>query len=191
MKIKALALTALMTVTNPGFSQDLNGQLADRINGHRHRLGIDSLVFDRGQSIHEANEEYCEGSVYADSVEQSFLDSAFDTDTRVAPYCIALNMCLEFAYEFEFRSDKGLNEFDFDSDELGKRDFDRIFRGFMDQNEFLNTVSVGMPGGNGVTRRVSVASARAVRKFRSEPGRHKDRYWLEVVWLVNVILYLK
>ncbi len=167
----------------------------DKVNQHRHRLRIDSLIYDVTDYIQIANKDYCGEMAYGNYGETTLLlDDQFDADPLIAPYCIAFRMCVTTNFEFEFWDAKGLEEFDIYPDNLlSKREIKRIYNFYTSDSLFLKTISVGDSiSKNKTVRRISIASDYKIIKFDTiEIGRRKNKYGLEMLYVTNIFLYIK
>lgn len=165
------------------------------LNKIRRDLGMDTLVYDKGDYINQAGEDYCYSLAYSeDSLEAEEIANSFDEDPDMAPYCIADITTVANEYEWEFRYSKDLSQEDISSEwAFRERDCQRILEEFMKDTAFSKTVRVGEEQKNSKTvRRISVTEGYRVSEFKViKEGLFRNKYKVVMIYCANIILYIK
>jgi hypothetical protein len=196
--MKLITFILLCCLSIAGFAQPdgrFENYFFNTVNKHRNRLHIDSLIYDNADYINTANFYYCEEVVYnQDSVGIAVADKMLDEDPKLVPYCIALTEFVGNTFEFEFRDGKDITEYDLYPDILlSNRNIKKIYEQFSTDSVFMMKISTGDSiGTNQVKRRMSIVSNNKIDNFRIiKAGRKKNTYGLDLIFVANVILYIK
>jgi len=198
--MKLINIIILCCLSTVGFTQPegkLEKYFFDKVNQHRHKLHIDSLLYDATDYIQIANEDYCETMAWDNRMADTWqLDEQLDVDPLMGPYCVAFRMCVTSKIELEFRGVKDLEEFNlYPNNLLRNKDIKRIYKFYESDNLFLKTISVGDLTNycqSKTTRKISIASDYKINNFRIlKVGYLKNLYGLELFHVTNVFLYIK
>jgi hypothetical protein len=198
MKKKLINIVLLCCLSVAGYTQPegrFEKYFFDKVNQHRHRLGIDSLIYDANDYMQIANADYCEEVVYDTSCEgMDAAEKSFDSDPGIAPYCTALTMSNGNSIEFEFIGAKDITEYDVYPDNmLSNKYLKFLYEQFSTDTMFMSKINSGEPyGTNKMIRRLSIASAYQIDNFRIiKTGRRKNTYAFNLIYFTNAILYIK